>query len=177
MVIGELETVPLSHTGVSTMPGIKGLTRRERFLLYLPSRVPDTCWVWHGAIRVSGLRYGKFKDSDARSKPAHRIAFEIFNDCTLTEDQKVLHTCDNPPCCNPAHLYIGTDLDNARDREERERSNPHKGEEHHKTTLTTQEILEIRSNPLPQREIADAYGISQQAVSKIKLRLRWQHVA
>jgi hypothetical protein len=158
------------------MPGIKGFTRKERFLQYLPVRDPGMCWIWQGALKVTGLPYGKFKDEGDRSRPAHCVAFEIFNGRALVPGEKVLHTCDNPPCCNPDHLYSGTDLQNAHDRESRGRSNPRRGEAHHKTHLKAEDVRAIRASTLSQRVIAGQYGIHQQSVSKIKRGIRWGHV-
>jgi len=159
------------------MPGKKGLSRRERFMQYLPHREPNTCWVWQGGIfKGEYLQYGKFKDSDGRSRNAHRVSYEIAHECILKPHENVLHTCDVPRCCNPDHLYLGSHLQNAIDRETRGRSNPRKGEDHHKTTLTAEEVQAIRESTLPQRVVAKQYEISQQSVSKIKLGIRWSHI-
>lgn len=75
---------------------------------------PSACWPWTG-LRTKG--YGRFKFGDKARIYAHRFAYELANG-PIPRDQGeilVMHTCDNPPCCNPAHLRIGTDRDNIHD--------------------------------------------------------------
>jgi len=75
----------------------------------------DKCWLWIGP--TSNGRYGALgvgsKPKEVRFK-AHRIAWEIFFG-PIPEGMKVLHTCDNPPCVNPFHLFLGTQKDNTQD--------------------------------------------------------------
>lgn len=79
---------------------------------------PDDCWTWTGAIWKQG--YGKLVRCGKYLK-AHRVSYEI-NAGPIPEGLSVLHTCDNPPCCNPAHLWVGTNGDNNRDRQAKGRS-------------------------------------------------------
>jgi hypothetical protein len=75
---------------------------------------PDTCWMWSGA-RLKHRNYGVFYDvAIRRTVLAHRRAWEVTHG-PIPAGQSVLHRCDNPPCCNPAHLFLGTQLDNMRD--------------------------------------------------------------
>lgn len=81
---------------------------------------PDACWLWTGARlarRDSGLGgqdYGVVW-IDGKVKKVHRVVFEAVNGPLTQERPIVLHVCDNPPCCNPAHLKAGTYADNAQD--------------------------------------------------------------
>jgi hypothetical protein len=77
---------------------------------------PTACWPWMG--KRSRDNYGVAYNGG--HVLAHRVAFAIATGLDAG-DRFVLHTCDNPPCVNPAHLYAGTALDNARDRDARGR--------------------------------------------------------
>jgi hypothetical protein len=65
------------------------------------------CWNWIGYRTADG--YGQYNH-----KSSHRTAWELTNG-SIAEGLCVCHTCDNPPCCNPAHLFLGTPRDNAQD--------------------------------------------------------------
>lgn len=79
---------------------------------------PDACWMWTAARHEFG--YGKIR-VQRKDVGAHRVAWEITNG-PVPEGMFVCHTCDNPPCCNPAHLWIGTSTENAADRHAKGRS-------------------------------------------------------
>lgn len=79
----------------------------------------DGCWVWKGSRSSYG--YGQFNIGDV-CHLAHRVSCEIHFG-PIPPGLQALHKCDNPPCVNPAHLYIGTALDNALDRVDKERWN------------------------------------------------------
>lgn len=81
-------------------------------------KVVGGCWEFQGSRTEGG--YGKVRDS-GRSRPAHRVVFTELNG-PLPSDIYVCHTCDNPPCCNPAHLFAGTATDNNRDRQAKGRT-------------------------------------------------------
>ena len=76
-----------------------------------------TCWIWQGAR--AGGRYPAFK-LRGQQVDGHRLAYEWANG-PIPIGFHVLHTCDNPPCVNPAHLFLGTEGDNARDKERKGR--------------------------------------------------------
>ena len=83
----------------------------------------DSCWLWQGGRDRDG--YGKLKrihGQKAYTLAAHRVSAAIaLSD--FSPALKVRHKCDNPACCNPAHLEMGTQADNIRDRELRGRGN------------------------------------------------------
>lgn len=95
---------------------------RESFWARVEKGSPNGCWEWKGQRRKG---YGRFRLSGLgrvrRWFSAHRIAWELFHDKAVPEDRSVLHHCDNPPCCRPGHLYLGDQLQNMRDRMERNR--------------------------------------------------------
>ena len=128
------------------------------------------CWEWRGARFVTG--YGAFQTStDGKSVKcyAHRAMMEVLLGRSLGRHELVMHTCDNPPCINPAHLRVGTARDNARDAAK-------KGRFPYQRCMSEADVRAIRSAPGTQTEIAKRFGISQSAVSRIRRRQIWQHV-
>lgn len=74
----------------------------------------DGCWIWSGSKTPEG--YGKLSAGRRGNYPlfAHRVAYEVLVG-PIANGMKVLHTCDNPECCNPEHLFLGTMKDNTHD--------------------------------------------------------------
>lgn len=88
----------------------------ERLRERVDKRGPDECWPWIGAAnREGGYGYLSTGGRGGRKVYAHRVAWELANGRPVPDGMVVRHSCDNPPCCNPAHLSIGTMLDNAND--------------------------------------------------------------
>lgn len=83
----------------------------ERFWSKVDVAGPEDCWVWRGRRDHGG--YGAAKNN-GKQMAAHRLAWLIQNG-PIPEDRNVCHHCDNPPCCNPSHLFICTQLENVRD--------------------------------------------------------------
>lgn len=117
---------PLSERGhvmaiSQCTPTFRGIPLRviERKVLDRVRRTPSGCWEWVGYRKPSG--YGKFSLHRLGTHAAHRLAYEVF--CgPIPEGLSVCHHCDNPPCCNPAHLFVGTNGDNIRDRNRKGRN-------------------------------------------------------
>lgn len=110
-----------------------------------PGQGPDgTCWEWTGA-RFRKTGYGKFSWRIGRHKEQARIASRAYYINILKQDIKgknVLHKCDNPPCVNPEHLYLGTQKDNSDDKVRKKRHLF--GETAKSAKLTEKQVLEAR---------------------------------
>jgi len=146
------------------------------------------CWSW-SAFRDEG-GYGKFRVGD-KCELAHRVAWMLTNGA-LSNKSCVLHHCDTPCCCNPAHLYVGTPLDNARDRSERKRTARGKrhgfwlhpesvprGERSGKAVLTVAGIQEIRRRYTRGERISSIARMFHRPFSTISEVLHgrtWRHV-
>jgi len=144
-----------------------------RFLEKVDRRDPDGCWEWQARRDKDG--YGHF-GLNGSSYQTHRVAFAVTNGDT---DLLVLHTCDNPPCCNPNHLFAGTIKINSQQRDDRGRAANTRGEGNGHTKLTEDDVHEIRrlyAGGWLQHEIAEDYGISQSTVSKICTYKNWKHI-
>ena len=98
-------------------PGFRSKNYEERF--YSKVEKSDGCWKWLGAKDLYG--YGRFL-FNGNNTQAHRIAWIIVNG-DIPEGLHVLHTCDNPPRTNPAHLWLGTNKDNTADKVKKNRCN------------------------------------------------------
>lgn len=94
-------------TGVYPRPSLA-----ERFWRRVDRRGPDECWPWLGAHNSWG--YGQIRIG-ARTRPAQVVACELTSGQPFPEGMDGCHTCDNPPCCNPAHVFPGTARDNMQD--------------------------------------------------------------
>lgn len=84
-----------------------------RFWEKVRSDSPQACWEWIGRRLPFG--HGHFDVAHGQPMLAHRYSWELVNG-TIPDDLCVLHRCDNPPCVNPAHLFLGTRTDNNRDK-------------------------------------------------------------
>lgn len=129
------------------------------------------CWEWTGARDKDG--YGVVTVS-RKSKRLHRLLFELYYGY-IDDDLVMCHECDNPPCCNPEHLFQGTIQDNSDDMVAKGRSL--KGERNANTALRQEEAEEIRkmyAEGMKQREIAEMYGMTQQAISSIVNGINWK---
>lgn len=88
----------------------------------------------------------------------------------------VCHSCDNPACVNPEHLFIGTQQDNTDDRERKNRNNHFFGEHSPTSRLTQKDVIDIRQSNKSSRELARIYGVNKSSVQAIKNRETWKHV-
>ncbi len=151
---------------------------------------PKACWPYTGCLHKG---YGWAKRQGKRVF-AHRLAWECTNG-PIPDGLFCLHRCDNPPCCNPAHLFLGTQADNNRDRHSKGRSrhgvvsgDQHylrrepdratRGEAHGNVKLTDAAVLDIRARwpAEKQKDLAAEYKVSQVTISHIVRREQWAHL-
>lgn len=99
---------------------------------------------------------------------------------TQPDGMLVCHRCDNPPCCNPEHLYPGAPLVNTQDKMAKGRAGTKRGEALPQARLTSEDVVNIRqryaSGGMSQRALAREFGVSRSAVCDILRRRRWRHV-
>lgn len=129
------------------------------------------CWPWLGGTFDKG--YGAFRYDDA-THSAHRFSATLaFGD--IPAGMVVCHHCDNPPCVNPAHLFLGTYGDNMQDATVKGRMA--QGERSHKARLNESDVRAIRSSPLTHAKLARIYGVDPSNIAFIRARKTWKHVA
>lgn len=145
-------------------------TVEERFWLRVDrSAGVSGCWPWTGHRRHGG--YGKF--TTPTTTLAHRASWEIANG-PIPDGLHVCHACDNPPCVNPAHLFLGTNADNVADRVAKGR--PAFGERWHSSKLTDVQVREIRASTEPIRVLGPRYGIAFSTIAAIRAGRRYGRV-
>jgi hypothetical protein len=158
----------------------------KRFWTFVEmSEDPEACWGWKGtrakAKKWAYGRFGVWKNNRGRMIHAHRIAWLIHTG----KDPfplYVLHSCDNAPCTNPKHLFLGTDLDNKKDAIAKGRfaHNGAPGERHPRAKFTEAQILEIReahtSGAMGTTALARKYKVQKKTIWKITSRETWKHI-
>lgn len=138
----------------------------------------DECWPWTGAKQGHG--YGVFRAPNGQRTTASRVAFMLTRG-PLPARSVVCHTCDNPPCVNPLHLFEGSQADNVADMDRKGRgcrpgaSVP--GEANGQAKLTEGEVREILSRPdATPTQLAARFGVSRRLVRLIRSGARWSHL-
>jgi hypothetical protein len=155
--------------------GVKYATEAERFWAKVDqSGGPDACWPWTAATDRYG--YGNFhvwRDGKKYMDKAHRVAYRLVHGI---EPPAVLHSCDNPPCCNDAHLLSGTRKANNHDRHAKGRTACGEQKRH---VLTEVQVRAIRARAAAGervRGLAVEYGVTHTAISLLVRRRTWKHV-
>lgn len=153
-----------------------------RFWARVDKRGPDECWEWKGARMQQGYGRFCFKEETLR---AHRVSWALAHG-PIPDGLFVCHRCDNPPCVNPAHLFLGTRQDNMRDMVQKGRHpskteeypltqhpslRPH-GERNTSTKLTDEQVDEIRRLSQPgttHSELARRFNVWPSTISRAVL--------
>lgn len=155
------------------------------------------CWSWTGALDRKG--YGRFHTFYGTGKPhhegAHRVAY-ILTYGDIPNGLHVCHRCDNPPCCNPSHLFLGTHADNMADMYQKGRNSPppvicgdghwtrthpekvQRGEQHPIAKLSLEQVRTIRASysagDYSMSQLGKLYGVNKTCISKIINNQVWK---
>jgi hypothetical protein len=182
--------MPTPHSTRPILPMTQ--SRIDLFWSGVAVRGEAQCWLWIRGIDTNG--YGIFQVHEAgidarprRSRRCHRIAYALYHKREPTGF--VCHSCDNPTCCNPNHLFEGTPTDNVWDRERKGRgNNPHQ-------RLTKEQVVEIRKLYPPPTDklrprgkskhtdgtpryadVAQQYGVDTTSIERIANNKSWRHI-
>jgi HNH endonuclease len=133
-------------------------------------RGADECWPWTKSCGREGHgQIGNRSTGKLIMHKAHVVAFTLATGAP--PKHQVLHTCNNEPCCNPAHLYDGTPKDNAADRVAA-------GTQRSRPVVTFEQVCVIRSThdgtTAHMRELADQYGLKPRALANIISGRSWR---
>lgn len=130
--------------------------------------VVDGCWEWtagkfrggYGALSVAG-----------KAQKTHRISY-VLHRGEIPSGKYVCHGCDNPACCNPDHLFLGTQVNNMADM--RAKARQASGSANGRAKLTEADVVAIRaSEGLSQNRLAARYGVTRQLISLIQANKSW----
>lgn len=149
---------------------------KKRFMKFvsIPENLND-CWEWTGYKPSNG--YGHF-GINGRVFGAHRISFMLFIG-EIPNNMLVCHSCDNPSCVNPHHLFLGTDKDNTQDMIKKNRRSHHTGatgENNGFHKLTEQKVYKIREmleQGYTQQEIAEIFEVTPENIRSIRIGKTW----
>lgn len=151
-----------------------------RFWSKVDVRGVGDCWEWQAAINKSN-GYGQFYNNK-KNETASRVAWALVNG-PIPEGMMVLHTCDNPPCVNPRHLYLGTASDNAKDMMDRGRQylpTVHaRGAKHGHAKLNEANVQAMRARRKKGETypaIAAHYGVAVSVAHNAINGVTWGHV-
>jgi len=152
---------------------------KQRFWQRVSISSPDACWDWNGPRQPHG--YGLFHiASMQRNVGTHRISYVIAHG-DIPNGMCVCHSCDNPSCVNPAHLWVGTQAQNVVDRKLKGRNGASRGESSPKAILTEVDVIEIRRRAAAgrwgiQAQLAREYGVDPMTIRDIVVGRNWKHV-
>jgi hypothetical protein len=151
----------------------------QRFWAKVDVKGEDECWNWTAYKQKNG--YGQFGIGRQCLVYAHRVSAYLAGIALslnrLHTNDQVCHTCDNPSCVNPKHLFNGTAKDNADDRDIKGRTNSAKGGQSGNAKLSAQDIVNIRTeyieNGVAQKDLALQYQVHPAHISKIVNNKKW----
>jgi len=146
----------------------------QRFWGYVAQTDIDKCWPWQGGKQKG---YGRF-NVDGRHVMAHRYVWTLTYG-PIADGLRICHACDNPPCCNPRHLFLGTMADNNADMLQKGRQRSVRGTNSPNAKLTDDIIRTIRSEVtlgVSRRALARRFLVNHSTVNRIVSRRYWAHI-
>lgn len=134
----------------------------------------DGCWIWTANRRPTG--YGIIS-LNGRYIQATHASILIHTGDLPPKGLFVCHTCDNPRCVRPDHLFVGTPAENTADMARKGRGWVPAGEQCSYAKLTENDVVFIRNSESAHSTLAARFGVSIRTIRAVRLRLNWKHVA
>jgi len=177
-----------THQGVGRQarPGTRGPVPagiENRLWSRVAIMSPGECWLWTGYRNASGygrIRIGTAADGSRKMEGTHRVAYEMGKG-PIPAGHGVLHHCDTPACCNPSHLFTGTNTDNNRDRDTKGRGTTpptHRGEANPRAKLQATDIAVIKqlsAEGETQTAIGERFGVCHSTIGRILRGEAWMN--
>ena len=162
---------------------VGGMSKEQRSAFWSKVNIKNNtreCWEWQGAKKPRG--YGNVK-VNKQYFSAHRVSFILANG-PIPEGYIVCHICDNPSCCNPTHMMLGTHKSNTADmlikNRQKKKHTAARGEGNGKSKLSEENIRDIRkiyaAKIMNQYELAVKFGVTQPTIGHIVRNETWRHV-
>lgn len=178
-----------------------GISAADRIWTKIDNAGPDDCWEWQGKRTAAGYGQVKVKTGPRQYELfiVHRLVY-ILTHGEIPVDQMACHTCDNPPCCNPAHLFADTGEGNQQDMIAKGRkpawhiplanrataarngkyTKPEatpRGEKHRNAKLTDDAVRVILGDTAAtNRELAERFGVTRTRIAQIRRGIGWSHL-
>jgi hypothetical protein len=150
------------------------MKNKPDFWFWVNVRGENECWTWLRPLNKWG--YGRYRIGNFQAM-AHRVAYELTTGKNI-DGYVAMHTCDNPSCCNPKHLVLGTHADNQADKYKKNRQA--KGEKNGQSLLTEKQVIEARQKYKPRivtyETLAKEYGVSKDTMQKAIRGIYWKHI-
>jgi hypothetical protein len=170
---------PTTAPAISTKDGTLKLSPQNIARLWekIDRKGPEECWNWTGGANDKGR--GRVKLGGRLYSP-YRVVFEIayglIPRVPSYHGMVIMHTCDNPACCNPTHLQLGRQRDNVHDMVNKNRMNAKRGTANYRALLTEDQVRAIRVDPRSERAVAAAYGVTKGCIGNVLRGRTWAHV-
>lgn len=150
------------------------------FIAKIDKAGPNGCWLWRGGKSSAG--YGQVwlgKRPTRTHVLVHRHVFECLVG-PIPAGMLICHTCDNPPCCNPDHLFVGDKRANARDMVRKQRDRPRRGALSPRAKLTDMQVVAMRfqrgEHGTSYEKLAQQFGVGHSVVQRICVGKVWRHL-
>jgi hypothetical protein len=180
-----LKALGISRATGGVAKGTPGaLSVMESFESFFDKGNPDECWPWNGGRYPQGygsFGYSGYDGKKSRNARAHRMSYELYKG-SIPDGMEVCHSCDNPPCVNPNHLWLGTRQQNAIDASQKGRlpGNGLFGEKQSRAILTEAIVLSLRSRHanggITFTKLAREFGVTPVAIRSAVIGKTWSHI-